>query len=47
MFLTNRGVALMELGEFEMAVECFNRALLENPENEDAVVLKYECLENY
>ncbi len=37
----------MELGEFEKAVESFNRSLLINPANEDARVLKDECLENF
>jgi tetratricopeptide (TPR) repeat protein len=37
----------MELDEFEKAAECFNRAILINPANEDARVLKDECLENY
>jgi tetratricopeptide (TPR) repeat protein len=46
-FWSNKGVALMERGEFEKAAECLNRALLINPANEDARVLKDECLENY
>lgn len=46
-FWSNKGVALMELGEFEKAVESFNRSLLINPTNEDARVLKDECLENF
>ena len=28
------------------AIECFRRALVINPSNEDARILKDECLEN-
>ena len=42
----NKGVVLMELNRFEEAVECFNKVLLLNPANDDARVLRDECLEN-
>lgn len=45
-FLLNKGVVLMELGEFEKAVASFDKVLLKNPDNEDAFFLKEECLEN-
>lgn len=46
-FLLNKGVVLMELGKFEEAVNSFDRVLLKNPDNEDAFILKEECLENF
>jgi len=45
-YWTNLGVALLELERFEDALEAFNRALQLNPENEDAEILREECLEN-
>lgn len=45
-YLLNKGVVLMELGEFEKAVASFDKVLLKNPDNEDAFFLKEECLEN-
>ena len=45
-FICNKGVALLELNRYEKAIECFRRALVINPSNEDAKILKDECLEN-
>ncbi len=45
-FICNKGVALLELSHFDNAIECFKRALVINPSNEDARILKDECLEN-
>jgi tetratricopeptide (TPR) repeat protein len=45
-FICNRGVAFLELNRFNSAIECFRRALVINPSNEDARILKDECLEN-
>jgi len=45
-FWSNKGVALMELNRFNEAVECFNKVLQIDPSNDDARVLKDECLEN-
>ena len=44
--LSNKGVALMELERFREAVECFRKAVLLNPTNDDAKILRDECLEN-
>jgi tetratricopeptide (TPR) repeat protein len=45
-FICNKGVAYLELDRFDKAIECFRRALVINPSNEDARILKDECLEN-
>ncbi len=45
--LLNKGLVLMELGKFEEAVNNFDKILLKNPDNEDAFILKEECLENF
>ncbi len=45
-FVCNKGVAFLELNHFDSAIECFRRALVINPKNEDARILKDECLEN-
>ena len=45
-FICNKGVAFLELNRFNKAVEYFRRALVINPSNEDARILKDECLEN-
>jgi hypothetical protein len=39
-------VALIELGRFDEAMEAFRKALMINPANEDAKILRDECLEN-
>jgi Flp pilus assembly protein TadD len=36
----------MELERFREAVECFRKAVLLNPTNDDAKILRDECLEN-
>ncbi len=46
-FICNKGVAFLELNSYDRAIECFRRALVINPSNEDARILKDECLENY
>ena len=38
--ICNKGVALLELNRYEKAIECFRRALVINPANEDARILK-------
>ncbi|NLU04581.1 MAG: tetratricopeptide repeat protein, partial [Methanothermobacter sp.] len=45
-YWTNMGVALLELERFDEALEAFNRALMINPKNEDAGILREEFLEN-
>ena len=45
-FLLNKGVVLMELARFAEAEILFTKALAINPSNDDARVLKIECLEN-
>ena len=45
-FLCNKGVAFLELGSYNEAIECFRKTLVINPSNEDARILKDECLEN-
>ncbi len=44
--LNNKGVAFMELGNFESAMECFTKVLAEYPNNPDAQVLHEVCLDN-
>ncbi|WP_295722647.1 tetratricopeptide repeat protein [uncultured Methanobrevibacter sp.] len=46
-FLLNKGVVLMELGEFQQAENLFTKVLAIDPNNEDAKILKIECLENF
>ena len=45
-FLLNKGVVLMELGNFAEAENIFTKVLAIDPSNDDARVLKMECLEN-
>lgn len=45
-FLLNKGVVLMELARFADAEILFTKALALDPSNDDARVLKIECLEN-
>ncbi len=45
-FLLNKGVVLMELERFADAEILFTKALAIDPANDDARVLKIECLEN-
>ena len=45
-FLLNKGVVLMELERFADAEILFTKALAIDPTNDDARVLKIECLEN-
>jgi tetratricopeptide (TPR) repeat protein len=45
-FICNKGVAFLELGSYNDAIECFRKTLVINPSNEDARILKDECLEN-
>lgn len=46
-FLLNKGVVLMELGQFQQAENLFTKVLAIDPNNEDAKILKIECLENF
>ena len=45
-FLLNKGVVLMELDRFDEAEILFTKVLALDPSNDDARVLKMECLEN-
>jgi tetratricopeptide (TPR) repeat protein len=45
-FLLNKGVVLMELGNFAEAENIFTKVLAIDSSNDDARVLKMECLEN-
>jgi len=45
-FLLNKGVVLMELNKFDEAENIFTKVLAIDPSNDDARVLKIECLEN-
>jgi tetratricopeptide (TPR) repeat protein len=45
-FLLNRGIVLMELEEYQEAMETFLKILVNNPDNVDAQFLKEECLEH-
>lgn len=45
-FLSNKGVAFIELNRFEEAIDCLKKALIINPANEDAQILRDECLDN-
>lgn len=44
--LNNKGVAYMELDNFEAAIKCFTKVLVMYPDNPDAQVLREVCLEN-
>ena len=44
--LNNKGVAHMELDDFEEAMECFTKVLSEYPNDSDAQVLREVCLDN-
>lgn len=44
--LNNKGVAYMELDDFQSAIECFTKVLVMYPNNPDAQVLQEVCLEN-
>ena len=44
--LNNKGVAYMELDNFNEAIECFTKVLVMYPDNPDAQVLKEVCLDN-
>ena len=46
-FLLNKGVVLMEMGEFAKAENIFTTILAIDPNNEDAQFLKTECLEYF
>ncbi|RBQ23439.1 Photosystem I assembly protein Ycf3 [Candidatus Methanobinarius endosymbioticus] len=45
-FILNKGVVLMELNNFQEAMETFTQVLAIDPKNDDAKVLRDECLEN-
>ncbi|MDR2966860.1 MAG: tetratricopeptide repeat protein [Methanobacteriaceae archaeon] len=45
-FILNKGVVLMELNKFQAAMETFTKILAIDPNNDDARVLREECLEN-
>ncbi|MCX6672683.1 MAG: tetratricopeptide repeat protein [Methanothrix sp.] len=42
--LTNKGIALFQLGEFEEAIDCFNAALELNPQSSEAWIYKGHAL---
>ena len=44
--LNNKGVAYMELDDFNNAIKCFRKVLVIYPDNPDAQVLQEVCLEN-
>lgn len=45
-FWANKGVVLIELHKYDQALICFDRILNLDPDNEDALILKEECLDN-